>query len=267
MPPCTSGVPGRHAHKLPCVPSITVVIPVRNDAAMLATALEALHKQQRQPDEIVIVDNGSSDASAAIAAAAGARVISEPVRGIPSATSTGYDAATGDIIARIDADTIVHPSWLARIEEAFTADPSLTMLTGGARFYGSTELVHRLGEVLYLGGMYWAVTPYLGHPPVFGSNFAMRREAWAELSDEVHRENGIHDDLDLSLHVKPWMRVVYDHGLVVQISARPFSTLSGFARRIAWVAPTLRNHWPEDAPWARRAARRAWRNERIQRTA
>jgi hypothetical protein len=112
--------------------------------------------------------------------------------------------------------------------------------------------------VLYIGGMYTWVTPYLGHPPVFGSNFAMRRDAWLELSGEVHRENGIHDDLDLSLHVKPWMRVVYDSGLVVGISSRPFATASGFARRIAWVIPTLRNHWPEDSPWARRAARRDW---------
>jgi glycosyltransferase involved in cell wall biosynthesis len=243
------------------VPSLTVVIPVRNDAAMLSGALEALHKLRRQPDEIIVVDNGSSDASAAIATTAGARVITEPVRGIPSATATGYDAATGDIIARIDADTIVHPSWLTRIEEAFDADPGLSMLTGGARFYGSSELVHRLGEALYIGGMYWSMTPFLGHPPVFGSNFAMRREVWAELSGEVHRENGIHDDLDLSLHVKPWMTVVYDRGLVVDISARPFATLSGLARRISWVVPTLRNHWPEDAPWARRAARRDWQQQ------
>ena len=249
------------------MPLISVVIPVRNDAAMLTDALDALHKQKRQPDEIIVVDNGSSDASAAIATAAGARVISEPVRGIPSATSTGYDAANGDIIARIDADTIVHPSWLARIEEAFAADPGLSMLTGGARFYGSSELVHRLGEVLYIGGVYWSMTPYLGHPPVFGSNFAMRRETWLELSDEVHRENGIHDDLDLSLHVKPWMNVEYDPGLVVQISARPFSTAAGLGRRIAWVIPTLRNHWPEDSPWGRRAARRAWREEVTHRTA
>jgi glycosyltransferase involved in cell wall biosynthesis len=243
------------------VPRISVVIPVRNDAAMLATALEELAKQSRAADEIVIVDNGSSDASAAIAAAAGARVVTEPTRGIPSATSTGYDAATGDIIARIDADTVVHPGWLARIEKAFAADPALSMLTGGAEFYGSTELVHRLGEAMYIGGMYWAMTPYLGHPPVFGSNFAMRREVWRELSDEVHRENGIHDDLDLSLHVKPWMHVKYDPGLMVGISARPFATASGLARRIAWVIPTLRNHWPEDSPWARRAARREWERE------
>jgi hypothetical protein len=115
--------------------------------------------------------------------------------------------------------------------------------------------------------MYTWVTPYLGHPPVFGSNFAMRREVWAELGSEVHREPGIHDDLDLSLHVRPWMQVALDRSIVVEISARPFATVGGLVRRLAWVVPTLRNHWPDDAPWARRAARREYQSARAQRTA
>ncbi len=241
------------------MPSISVVIPVRNDAAMLTTALESLAAQTRQPDEIVVVDNGSSDASAMIAERAGARVVAEPSRGIPYASATGYDNARGAIIARIDADTICPPGWLAHIERNFVSDPGLDLLTGGATFYGGSELAHRLGRAWYIGGMYWAVTPYLGHPPVFGSNFAMRREVWAELGGEVHRETGIHDDLDLSLHVKPWMQVDYDPDLMVEISARPFDTFAGLTRRLSWVLPTLRNHpWPEGAPWNRRAARREW---------
>ena len=246
------------------MPSISVVIPVRNDAAMLTTALEALAAQTRQPDEIVVVDNGSSDASAIIAERAGARVVAELHRGIPYAAAAGYDAADGALIARIDADTICPPGWLAQVERTFDADPGLDLLTGGAEFYGGSALAHRLGRAWYIGGMYWAVTPYLGHPPVFGSNFAMRRRVWHEIGGEVHREAGIHDDLDLSLHVKPWMRVEYDPDLMVKISARPFDTFEGLARRLSWVIPTLRNHWPEDAPWHRRAARREWLEEQTQ---
>lgn len=249
------------------MPLLSVVIPVRNDAPMLAVALDALSRQVRPADEIVVVDNGSSDASARIALDAGARVVPEASRGIPSATATGYDAARGDIIARIDADTICPPGWLARIERRFTSEPDLDLLTGDARFYGSSPLVHFLGERLYIGGMYRWVTPYLGHPPLFGSNFAMRRDVWTELGSEVHRSNGIHDDLDLSLHVRPWMRVAYDPDLMVEISSRPFSSLSGLTRRLSWVVPTLRNHWPEDSPWARRAARREYETARSERTA
>jgi glycosyltransferase involved in cell wall biosynthesis len=245
------------------MPSVSVVIPARNDAAMLARSLEALARQTRTPDEIVVVDNGSSDATAAIAAAAGARVVTEPIPGIPRASSAGYDAARSDLIARIDADSVPPADWLAKAVATFEGDPSLSVLTGAGEFYGSTPLVHWLGRNIYIGGMYWAVSAYLSHPPIFGSNFVMRREVWHELGPEVHRtQRNIHDDLDLSFHIKPWMHVAYDPSFTVGISARPFDSWSGLSRRLSWVLPTVRNHWPEQSPWNRRIERRRWREER-----
>lgn len=247
---------------------VSVVIPARNDATMLARCLAALAAQRRRPDEIVVVDNGSDDDTAAVAIAGGARVVTEPIPGIPRAASAGYDAATGDLIARIDADSICPPDWLERIVDAFDRDADLSVLTGSGDFYGGSRLAHRLGKAWWVGGLYWAVTPYLGHPPIFGSNFAMRAEVWRELSDEVHRyATDIHDDLDLSLHIKPWMQVRYDRDLSVGISARPFASWSGFVRRLSWILPTLRRHWPDDAPWRRRAERRRWRQEAEEREA
>lgn len=238
---------------------ITVVIPARNDAVMLASCLKALAAQTRVPDEIVVVDNGSTDDTAAIALAAGARVVTEPIPGIPRASSAGYDAATGDLIARIDADSVCPPEWLERVAAAFEVEPGLSVLTGMGVFYGSTPLVHWLGRKFYLGGLYWSMTPFLAHPPLFGSNFVMRRTVWTELRSEVHREQrNIHDDLDLSLHIKPWMTVSYDPTLTVGVSARPFDDWNGFRRRLSWILPTVRNHWPQDSPWHRHRDRRRW---------
>jgi len=243
--------------------TVSVVIPVRDDAEMLARCLAALAAQTRPADEIVVVDNGSSDDSASVARSAGARVVAEATPGIPQAASTGYDAASGELIARLDADSIPPAEWIGYAVERFERDPSLSVLTGIGDFYGSTPLVHTLGRVVYLGGMLVSMTPYLGHAPIFGSNFVMRRDVWQELGGEVHRSTReIHDDLDLSLHIKPWMRVEYDPEFRVGISARPFETLSGLRRRVSWVVPTLRNHWPDDSPWARRAARRRWQTGR-----
>ena len=73
--------------------TVSVVIPVRDDAEMLARCLAALAAQTRPADEIVVVDNGSSDDSASVARSAGARVVAEATPGIPQAASTGYDAA------------------------------------------------------------------------------------------------------------------------------------------------------------------------------
>lgn len=234
---------------------VSVVIPVRDDARLLEVCLRALENQSRVPDEIVVVDNGSSDDSASVALSHGARVVTEPVPGIPRAAAAGYDAATGDVIARLDADSRPDPDWIERIETTFTDHSGADFLTGDARFYGSSPFVHWAGRYLYIGGMYRMLEFWLGHAPLFGSNMAMRAEVWQSLSGEVHRElRNIHDDLDLSFHIRPGMTVVRDRSLVVEVSARPFDTCSSLFRRLSWALPTFRLHWPEHAPWRRRVA-------------
>lgn len=126
--------------------SVSVVIPVRDDARLLEVCLSALARQTRKADEIVIVDNGSSDDTAAVAERFGARVVSEPIRGIPRASAAGYDAATGDIIARLDADSRPGPDWIARIERTFRTRDDVDFVTGEPRFYGATPLVHWMGR-------------------------------------------------------------------------------------------------------------------------
>ena len=238
---------------------VSVVVPALNDSAMLRRCLAALAAQTRLPDEILVVDNGSTDSTAAVARAAGARVVSEPVRGIFPATAAGFDAAVGDILARLDADSVPPRDWIERIESAFDGSADLSFVSGPGDFYGSTPLTHWLAETLYIGGYVWFVGLLLGHPPLFGSNLALRASAWRRLRGEVHsgmRE--IHDDLDLAIHIEPDMEVRFDVNLRVGVSARPFETLDGFARRIRWAFGTLALNWRERSLLDRRAERRSW---------
>lgn len=236
---------------------ISVVIPALNDAVMLERCLSALAAQTRPADEIVVVDNGSTDDTAQVARAGGARVIDEPRRGIFPATAAGFDAATGDLLARLDADSVPPADWLARVEAAFADDPELSAVSGPGDFYGSGPLVRWVAETLYIGGYVWFVGLLLGHPPLFGSNLGLRASAWHELRDRVHSDRrDIHDDFDLSINLSPEMTVRFDRQLRVGVSARPFASLSGLGRRLSWAFGTIALNSREKSYRDRRAARR-----------
>ena len=118
-------------------PTCSVVVPVKDDAAELRGLLDALARQTVPPLEIIVVDNGSVDDSARIAAQAGCRVLSEPRPGIAAAASIGYDAARGDLILRCDADSRPGPTWVAAHRAAYqapTRDREVVAVTGPARF-------------------------------------------------------------------------------------------------------------------------------------
>jgi glycosyltransferase involved in cell wall biosynthesis len=239
---------------------VAVVIPCRDDAEYLRPCLEALAAQTHPADRVIVVDNMSSDDSAAVARAFGAEVVSEPLLGIWPAASRGYDEAmaSADVIARLDADSRPHPDWIARLVRAFVAEPELGVLTGGSEFYGASTTVNYLGDHWYIGGGNYWVQKWLGQPLVFGSNFAMRARVWQRVRELVDRTNPkIHDDLDLTIRLRPSDGVRYDPELRMPVSARPLVTQRGLWRRVWRVVPTFAASWPEGAAWRRRAEGRA----------
>jgi GT2 family glycosyltransferase len=101
------------AQALQKIAMITVVIPNWNRAALLETALDSLRRQTRPAEEIIVVDNGSTDNSVQVAHAAGARVIEMHANaGFARAVNTGIQAATGDFIAVVNNDVHLEPAWL-----------------------------------------------------------------------------------------------------------------------------------------------------------
>lgn len=228
---------------------ISVVIPVKDDAPLLERCLAALDGQTVRPLEVIVVDNGSVDDSRSVARAHDARLLDEPVPGIAAASSTGYDAAIGTVIARCDADTVPPPDWLERIAVAFAADPALAALTGPGRFYGVSRTVAALGAVLYMRAYFVIMGVALGHAPLFGSNAAFRSSAWREVASDVHRHDlGMHDDVDLSVHLGPGRRIRYDRRLVVDVSGRPLVDTAGMGLRARRGVRSIVEHWPEQLP-------------------
>jgi glycosyltransferase involved in cell wall biosynthesis len=97
-------------------PHVSVVIPVRDGAVVLTRCLDALSRQENPPAfEVLVVDNGSTDASAEVAAGhpLRPRVLAEPTPGSYAARNAGIRAAAGRLLAFTDADCEPEPSWLA----------------------------------------------------------------------------------------------------------------------------------------------------------
>jgi glycosyltransferase involved in cell wall biosynthesis len=225
--------------------TITVVIPVLNDSAMLEDALKGLALQTRSADEILVVDNNCTDDSPEVARRYGARVVREHRPGITAASSRGFDEARGTIIARCDADTRMPAGWLRRIEADLALNPAAVAVTGPARFYDLHGLPHLLARLIYIKGYFAVMRPILGHEVLYASNCAMRAAAWRAVSASIPRDDTeIHDDFDLSFRLGRTARVVYDRHLVVEVSGRPFDSGRVMARRLTRAWHTMRLHLP-----------------------
>jgi glycosyltransferase involved in cell wall biosynthesis len=111
---------------------LSVIIPVRNGGDDLRCCLEALWTSVRVPDEIIVVDDASTDGSIETATQFGALVLSQgdvPL-GPAKARNRGAAIARGDILVFIDADVLVHSNTLATIEHYFAAHDEIAALFG-----------------------------------------------------------------------------------------------------------------------------------------
>jgi len=99
---------------------ISVIIPTYQHAATLPRALDSLFAQTRQPDEVLVVDDGSTDATVEVLAPYRERIayLYQANQGAPSARNRGFEQSTGELVIFWDADVIGEPTMLERLEDA-----------------------------------------------------------------------------------------------------------------------------------------------------
>jgi O-antigen biosynthesis protein len=100
-------------------PRISVVVCSCNGASTLGECLAGLRRLEYPDYEVIVVDDGSTDGTAAIGEEHGFRVISTENEGLSSARNTGMRAATGELVAYIDDDATPDPDWLTYLAASF----------------------------------------------------------------------------------------------------------------------------------------------------
>jgi glycosyltransferase involved in cell wall biosynthesis len=162
------------------LPTISVIVCAHNEEAFLAPCLHSLLAQSRVPDEILLINNASTDCTHAVAAAIpGVRVIDEPRKGLVVARERGRQEARGDLLVYVDADCRAPLTWLEKVERRFVRRPDLIALSAGYRFYDWDwwgRLLIRLYDFSLAPATHVLVKYILRIGVVFyGGNFAVRR--------------------------------------------------------------------------------------------
>ena len=207
---------------------VTVVVPAFNEESLLPACLKSLLAQDYAGElELIVVDNGSTDATASVAMAHGVRVVREPRRGYSSALACGFALAQGEIVASTDADTVVPRNWISRLVREYRTRPDVVAVGGEIVFRDPDRLAR-----LFTRGL----LPVLNRldrkgpegPHLWGANFSVRRSAF-EAAGGWNLAFNLQADTELSERLRGFGRVVLLEDLPVTTSSRRWNRMLGFS--------------------------------------
>ncbi len=207
---------------------ISFVIPAYNEAAWLGTCLKSVQKelarQSCQDAEIIVVNNASTDTTKSIAKTfKNVIVVDEPKKGLTYARQAGFQAAHGDLIANVDADTELPAEWLKKVFDEFTKNERLVALSGphmmrdlplGARI--NVRFFYYLGYISYLvnhfilkkGGM------------LQGGNYILKRTALEKIGGFDTGITFYGEDADVARRMQEQGEVKFTFSLPIYASSR-----------------------------------------------
>lgn len=242
--------------------TLSVVVPAYNEEDTIGDCLRLLLEQSDHIAEVVVVDNNSTDRTVEVVESFIAehpivRVLPESQQGLVYARNAGMDSATGDLIARIDADTRVPPGWAKTIVDFFSSDTSgeWSALCGHGAAYGLpfegwkqrqqerfATVAARLPVRLHRDG---AVSDEPRSSPVlYGSNMVVRRDVWAIIRTRVSMRRDIFEDVDMGLCVRDiGCKNAFLGSITVGVSPRRMETgMASFVQYMSFLPRTLLMH-------------------------
>lgn len=202
--------------------TLSLIIPVFNEEYALKNCLDSVKYQTVMPDEVIVVDNNSSDNTVSIAKKYPfVKVITEKKQGTLHARTKGFNEAKFDIIGRIDADTILEKNWV-EIAKLIMQDSHVAAVTGSTHFYDMPlSPWNHWVEDFFKNILY---KHQKGFPFLFGTNMAIRKDIWDQIKSSLCEDKYIYEDADLAIHLyKKSLKISYNINLRAGMSARRYS--------------------------------------------
>ncbi len=209
-------------------PTISLIIPAYNEEEYLPECLDAIMRNVAgKAVEIIVVDNNSTDdTKKVIDRYPAVTYVFEAQKGITRARQRGFLAATGDILAYVDADTRPPPGWIEQIWEQFHKCGDLACLSGPYSFYDLSGIRNAISTGWFVAArpLYW-ITGYL----MVGGNFAIRRDALEEMGGFDSSIEFYGEDVDIGKRAKAQGKVLFSPRFVMPTSGRRMKK-QGFAK-------------------------------------
>ena len=186
---------------------VSVVIPARNEALSLPTLLQSLHLASPQACEVIVVDDDSTDDTAAIALGAGVTLVKPGAlrtgwAGKPSACATGAAQARSDVLIFLDADTALHPSAVGALTELARRHGGLCSVQPCHRTEAAYEQLSLMFNIVALmgSGQFGVVRPQrsVRSATAFGPCLATMRSSYESVGGHSAAPTSVVDDIALA---------------------------------------------------------------------
>jgi len=206
---------------------LSFVIPAHNEEDLIGQCLGSILEQAagRLDDiEIIVVNNASTDKTREAASSfPGVIIVDEPKKGIVHARRAGFLVSNGDLIANVDADTILTPGWIDKVLKEFSENQNLVALSGPYIYYDLSKTHNFLVKIYYyVGYLSYVVNHFMLHIGAMlqGGNFILKRSALEKIGGFDTNIIFYGEDTDIARRIQKVGRVKFTFKLSMYTSGR-----------------------------------------------